>query len=104
MAQQLDLTTAETFPSITSWKVVDFDGNTKAPFLKVTFEANTGEQRVWRLVPSETVTAAEIRQGLSFINQGKFMTVQGKSLQRWLIEQAQSRGFLLAGTISGTAD
>jgi len=104
MAEKLD----EEVPSVPAftrpWEVVDFHGNKKVPFFKVTFEANTGEQRVWRLVPNEDGSnITTIRQGLSFINGGKFMTVQGKTLERWLFEQWQADGGP-PGAVSGSPD
>lgn len=105
MPEQLNLTTPETFPSITSWRVIAFSADIKAPAIKIIFEANTGEQRIYRLVPNQDESnITMIRNGLSYINQGKFMTQQNKSLQRWLIEQAQSRGFLPSGIITGVIE
>ena len=103
MAEQLDLTAPETFPSISTWSVVDIYMSKEAPSLKVTLASNTGARFVYRVVPSATVTAAKILNALSFINQGKFMTTQGKSLQRWLLDKISAEGVKI-GTISGTPD
>lgn len=111
MAEQLDLDIPETFIDIDNYKVVQLVLDQSVPFIKVTIESNTGMRLVWSLHPpvgqidGGTVGTPidEIIAGLSFINQGKFMTVQGKSLQRWLLEQLSSKGFKV-GTVSGTPE
>ena len=103
MSEVLTLTTPQTYPSLTDYRVVHFQGNTEIPYIKITVVANTGEHRTFLLVPGEQFTLTEINSALSFINQGKFATLQGKSLQRWLLEQLIAKG-LLAGTVSGSPD
>lgn len=104
MAEILTLTTPITPPSTTTYRVRSLFMDPDAPAIKTEFLSNLGETVVWRYVVSDTVTAAQIRVALSFINQGKFMSIQGKSLQRFLIDEAQSRGVLGAGSVSGTVD
>ena len=111
MAEQLDLASPETFTDITGYRVVQLTLDTSVPFIKVTIESNTGARLVWSLHPpvgqlgGDTVgtPVAEIREGLSFVNQGKFQTLQNKSLERWLLEQMVAKGFKL-GVVSGTPD
>lgn len=102
MAEVLTLLTAETKPAITTWKVVQVWLYVASPAIKVEFEANTGERRVWHLIPNASTAVDTIRTALSYINQGKFKT-QDKSLQRWLIEQWQTYGGP-AGTVTGTVN
>lgn len=92
MGATLIVTTAETKPAITSWTPVNWICDRKVPYIKVTFEANTGEQRVWRLVPSETMPAATIIAGLKYINEGKFKSVRNITLEQWLVEQWLANG------------
>lgn len=104
MAESLTLDTAETKPGITSWRVRHFFIDRDGPSVKIEFAANTGETRIWRYVVDATTTETQVRNAISFINQGKFMTVDGKSLQKWLIHKAQGRGILGTGTVSGTVE
>lgn len=103
MAEVLTLATVETKPAIATWKVVQVWLDIEGPAIKVTFEANTGERRVWRLIPDASTTAETIRADLSFVNRGKFKTAQDKTLQRWLIEQWLVHGGS-AGVVTGTVD
>ena len=103
MARQLDLITPETKSAITSWSVAQFAVDQRTPSIKVTFVANTGEVREWRMTP-DTEDVATIRQGLSLINRGVFMTGAGITLQEWLIKQGQEYAILGPGTISGAVD
>lgn len=104
MPQKLVLTATEPGPALSEWRVQEFYVNSKTPAIKVAFVANTGAVVHWRAIVSETITAAQVRAACSFINQGKFMVIQGKSLEQWLIEQAQAAGVLAAGVVSGTVD
>ena len=103
MAETLTLATPETFPSVTTWKVETFTGDSSVPHITVVFLSNTNQRRVWRLAVDAGAPLNTIQAGLSYINQGKFQTVQGKSLQKWLLEQWQANGGP-AGTITGTPD
>lgn len=111
MAEQLDLTTPETFVDIDNYKVVKLDLDNDVPSIKVTLESNTGVRIIWSLAPpvgaidgtAPGTSPAEIQAGLSFINQGKFMVNQSISLQRWLMEQMSAKGFKI-GTVSGIPD
>lgn len=103
MAEVLTLATPEVSPSVTTWRVDDIFFSVSSPSIKVTLVSNTGERYVYRAVPSETVSAAQILTGLSFINQGKFMTQQGKSLQKWLLDRISAEG-VKVGTVSGTVE
>jgi hypothetical protein len=103
MAEKLTLTRPEIFPSITTWSIIGIWLDFTIPAIKVTILSNTGERATWRLVPSEDLPTADIRQAISFINQGQFATLQGKSLQHWILEEINSRGFK-TGSVSGTPD
>jgi hypothetical protein len=103
MAELLTLTSPQTFPSNTTWKVEDIYLSLIGPSIKITVVSNTGERFVWRQVPGPDLTAADILVGLSFINQGKFMVNQGKSLQKWLLDRMSAAGAKV-GTVSGTPD
>lgn len=105
MSETLVLTTPETGPSTTEWRVVTIGLDVTTPYIKVRLRSNTGQDFLWVLTPDESDPSIleDINQGLSYINQGKFATVQGKSLQRWLLEQIIARGVKL-GTVSGAPD
>jgi len=104
MPEKLVLTVAEPGPSLVEWSVQDFYANPKTPAVKVTYVSNTGTVKVWRYIVSETVTVAQVKAAISFINQGKFMVNQTKSLEKWLIEQGIAAGVLAAGAVTGTVD
>ncbi len=99
--EKLTLTTPVTYTSTVDWKIVDIYISTESPAVKLTLASNTNERFVYRYVPSDTVTAAQVRTALSYINQGKFMTLQGKTLERWLLEKISADG-VKVGTVSGT--
>ena len=101
MAEILTLTTPITLPSTTTYRVRSFFIDPDAPSIKTDFESNLGERVVWRYIVNETTTKAQVDAAISFINQGKFKTIQGKSLQKFLIQEAQSIGILGTGSISG---
>ena len=103
MGATLTVTTPEEKPKINSWKPINWILDRRVPYIKVTFEANTGEQRIWRLVPSDTVTAVTIMVGLKYINEGKFKSVRNITLEQWLVEQWGLNGGP-PGTISVVAD
>lgn len=102
MAEILTLATPIVPPSTTTWAVDDIYLSASAPAIKVTLVSNAGERFVYRYAPNETVTAAQVLAAISFINQGKFQTLQGKSLQRWLLDRISAEG-VKVGTVSGTA-
>jgi len=101
MAEILTLTVPETKPTITTWRVRLFSIDADAPSVTVEFIADTGEVKTWRYVAVGTVTLAQVKAAVSFINQGKFATVQAKSLEKWLVEQGQAAGILGPGAVSG---
>jgi hypothetical protein len=103
MPEILTLTTPVAGPSTTTWKVEDIYLSRLAPAIKVTLVSNTGERFVFRQIPGPDITAAEILVGLSFINQGKFMVNQGKSLEKWLLDRISAAG-VKVGTVSGTVE
>lgn len=103
MPEILTLTSAVTKPSTISWRIKSIFFDIDTPSIKVDLIANTGETETWRLIPSETVSAAEIKTGLLYIDDGKFKTVQNKSLRKWLYEQMVAKGFKI-GSVTGTAD
>jgi len=97
----LTLTTPVTSLSTTTWAIEDIYISRATPAIKVTLVSNKGERFVYRSVPSDTVTAVQIRTGINYINQGKFMTLQSKTLERWILEKISSEGIKI-GTVSGT--
>ena len=103
MAESLTLSVAVTYPSLIAWTIANVYLDMIAPSIKLELVSNTGLRTTFRLVAGENVTVGQIRAALSFINQGKFAALRGKSLQKWLLEQIQEAGFA-AGTVSGTPD
>lgn len=103
MAEKLTLAVPVTPPATVEWEVIDIFLSKEAPAIKVTLLSNTGERYVYRAIPSETVPASQILAGLSFINQGKFMVQQGKSLQKWLLDRISAEG-VKVGSVSGVPD
>jgi hypothetical protein len=102
MAEILTTTAPQTHPSEVTWSVVNIHLDKEAPAIKVTLLSNTGLRYNYRAVVSDTMTAAQILVGLSFINQGKFMTVQGKSLEKWALDKIASELAEFVGTVTGT--
>lgn len=103
MAEILTLVAPETKPNITTWRISKIFFDVDTPSINIDLISNTGEIFVWRYVVSEGVTANDIRAGLSFINQGKFMAVQGKSLQKWILDKINSLN-VKEGSVSGTVE
>jgi hypothetical protein len=103
MPELLTLTSPETKPTITTWRVRSLFFDADAPSIKVEIAANTGESFTWRFVEGPGITEADIRTALSFINQGKFMVNQGKSLQKWILDKMSTLG-IKVGTVSGSVD
>lgn len=93
MSEILTLTTPVTYPSTITWEFDEVTLSKASMTITARFNSNLGEKLVLRVV-SPT--------GLSFVNQGKFKVNQNKSLEKWLIEQAQLEFPQLAGTITGT--
>jgi len=103
MAEVLTLTTPVSTANIVTWDVKNIYLDKETPSIKVTLANNLGQRYVYRaVVENGTVTAADIIVGLSFINQGKFKTVQSKSLEKWLIDKIKAELPQFAGTVSGT--
>jgi hypothetical protein len=91
---KLLLTAPETAPSVTDYSVEDIYISVVSPAIKVTFVSNTGDKRaVYRYVPSDTVTAAQVLTAINYINQGRFKTIDNLTLQAWLITKACQQGF-----------
>jgi len=103
MGATLTVTVPEEKPKIYTWRPINWICDRKVPYIKITFEANTGEQRVWRLVPSDAVSVATIMLGLKYINEGKFKSVRNITLEQWLVEQWLANGGP-AGAITITTD
>lgn len=104
MSETLTLTTVVTYPSLTTWSIVGIHLDKAALSIKIDVLSDTGNRQSFRFVDGENgVTKAQIVSALSSINQGKFATLQGKSLQKWLLEQMQDAGFG-DGAISGSPD
>lgn len=107
MGEKLELTTPEISPDLSNWTVIDIYLNRDIPCIKIKVRSNiTGKDKLIRYIPDLTDPSVEdmIRSGLSFINQGKFKTVQNKSLQRWLLEKLRDDGHLGPGNIIGSPD
>jgi len=102
MAEILTLAVPVVPPSTTTYRVRTFFMDPDAPSIKTEYESNAGERIVWRYVVDELTTLAQVQAALSYINKGRFKTIDGVSLQKFLIREAQSRGILGAGDISGT--
>lgn len=102
MAEILTLTNPVAAPSTETWTVDEFTMRRVPPGIKTTFISNTGERLVWRFIPDETTTLSEVNTAISFVNQGKFKTVASKSLEKFLLQEAQSRGILPTGSVSGS--
>jgi len=100
----LTLATPVTYPSTTTWRIKRFDCDIDAPYIKVILVSNKNEFYTYQKLANDAASASQINNALSFINQGKFMTLQGKSLQKWLFERIQADDPNFAGTISGTPD
>lgn len=98
MAEQLDLTTPETFSapaSITWWKINRMD-MCRNP-ARVTFHllGTNGEERTYTFTGTQATT---------YINALNKRNATVKSNKKWTIEQLQSVIPELAGTVSGTPD
>ena len=106
MGEQLDLTSPQTFPDLTNWAIQDLYLDRVTPSIKITVASNTGTRLVLRYVPDPEDPSVEtmISAGLKFINDGKFQTIAGQTLQRWLLEKLSADGKLPPGTVSGTPD
>ena len=103
MSEELVLTTPETTPATVAWRISQIHIDVDEPSIKVELRSPVGKIYGWALIPidEDPTVEAKIRTGLSFINQGKFKTVKGQSLQRWLLEQISASGAKV-GSVSGT--
>lgn len=99
MAEQISLTTSETEPSSTSYSISNIYFDIEASSIKVTIKSNTGKTYLWRLTPDTPELKTEILNGLAYINQGKFKTVQNKTLNTWILEQIVAKGAKI-GTVT----
>lgn len=94
--EDLILTTPETKPSATKWRLNSLSFDRSAPSISFTFlEPTTGETKTC----TETGVAATTI--ISNLNTADFRT---NSLQRRAITRAQTVGCIGAGTVSGTPD
>lgn len=91
---EITLNIPETKESITKWKIKDIYFSFASPAIKVTLVSNTGEDFVWRLIPNDIITANQILDELSLINEGKFDT-----LQKYLLDKITFDGTKI-GTVS----
>lgn len=94
MAEKLDLTTPQTFPSITEWKMVRIDKNRKERYLLLVAESNTGVEKERLIKGLEAMTVMRV---LNTANN------QIKSEERRALEYMRDQGDF-AGTISGAPD
>jgi len=97
MAEVLTLTTPVTPPAITTWQVREIHISPEE--IAVLLVSNLGQPFTW-----VSATPAQAKTLAGFINQGKFMTVQSKSLHRWIIDQLVAAGTLPSGTVTGTVE
>ena len=102
MAETLTTTAPQTHPSETTWQVVAVHLDKEAPSIKVTLLSNTGVRFNYMGVVGPNTTASDLNTGLSFINQGKFKTVQALSLENWLLKRIALELAAFAGTVTGT--
>lgn len=98
--EKLTLATPVSAPTVTEYTIVDIYISKVAPSIKVTLLSNTGEEFVYRYVPSGTVTATQVLNAITYINQGRFKTVDNQTLQAWLLAQISAQG-VKVGTVSG---
>jgi len=105
MAEKLELTTSEV-SSLNDWRIVRLFLDQDLPSIVMTVKSNTGIIKIIRYLPDFEDPSLEvtIRAGLSFINKGKFKTVEGKSLQKWSLERLRNDGHLGAGNIVGSPE
>lgn len=94
MAEKLDLTAPQTFPSITDWRMIRIDKNRKEKYLLLVAESNTGVEKE-RTVRGDA--ALLLLKNLNTSNN----TI--KSEERRALEYMRDQGDF-AGTISGTPD
>lgn len=95
MAEQVDLTTAETFTSTTSYKVVLLTFDRLTPMIHIRVQANvSGRFKDFRY---ESSTA------LALMNQINKANLTSNSMEKRVLQRLIDDG-LLIGTISGTPD
>jgi hypothetical protein len=97
MAEQLDLTTPETFPTpsaINSWRIVGLQWIKTPATVIVVLQGSNGETRTYTITNSDAATY------IVALNKRNATT---KSNEKWTLEQLVAKGYL-AGTISGTPD
>lgn len=94
MAEILTLTTPESFPSITTWRVVELTLDAKHGVIHAVLESNLNTTAVYREQDADTLDAI---RALNTAN------LSIKSLQRRLLERIAARG-VKVGTVSGTPD
>lgn len=87
-------------PTTTEWTIEDIYLSKTAPAIKATLVSNAGDRFVYRYVPSATVTAAQVNAAITYINQGRFKTVDNQTLQAWILSQISAQG-VKVGTVSG---
>ena len=98
--EKLILTVPVVPPAIVEWTVDDLYISVSSPELRATLISNTGERFVYRYAPDNVVTAAQVRAAISYINTGKFKTINNTTLQAWLLAQISAQG-VKVGTVSG---
>lgn len=103
MAEKLILTTPVTGPSDTEFKITGIFFGIESPSIKVDIEYNTGKTDTFRMVVDSQTTIEQVKAALLFINEGKFKTVQNKSLHKWLLEQIATK-LNKPGNVTGTPE
>lgn len=99
MVEKLILTVPETTPNVIEWRINRVYLDVDTPAIKLDLESNTETSFLWRLVPSNTVPAADIRAILVHINLGRFKTIDNITLQQYLLNKVVFYGGKV-GTIS----
>lgn len=102
MPQTATLTVPIAGPSAVTFDIEEIILNKNSPAIKITIVLSTGEKRSLSFTVTNGTTKAQIITGLSFINQGKFMTQQGITLEDWLMKKISTDIPGYANTVSGT--
>ena len=103
MPEKFTLTTPAPGPTEIDFEITGIYLGVESPAIKVDIRYNTGKTDVFRYVPSPDVTLAQVKTALTFINDGKFKTVQNKSLYKWLLEQVALQ-LNEQGTVTGVPE
>lgn len=103
MAEILTLTTPVSGVTTTTFKIVSITFGVESPSIKVDLVYNTGIRETYRMIPDENTTLAQVKAALKFINEGKFKTVDNKSLHKFLLDEIALK-LGKPGTVTGTVE